>query len=95
MLAGRGTAFRLDGALAADRGGNVVSGFAMLGCFSVDLVVEEWCSAGAGRPGESGVDEREQRQQDSRKLAAVRFAWSTTIRVSHCGCFRSRAQRPR
>ncbi|OFV77049.1 hypothetical protein RERY_22120 [Rhodococcus erythropolis] len=73
MLAGGGSAFGLDWAAAADRGGDVVPGFALLCRFVVDLVVEEWCSAGAGGPGESGVDERQQRQQDSRVLTFVGF----------------------
>lgn len=57
MIAGGGSAFGLDGALAADRGGDVVPGFALLCRFAIDLVVEAWCSAGAGRPRERGVDE--------------------------------------
>ena len=68
-----GSAFALDWAVAADRGGAVVAGFTLLGCFAVDLVVEEWCSAGAGCPREGGVDERQQGQQDSWELSSVWF----------------------
>ncbi len=73
MIAGGGSASGLDRAAAADRSGDVVPGFALLCRFVVDLVVEEWRSAGAGRTGESGVDERQQRQQNSRELTFVRF----------------------